>query len=245
MSKILVIDDDGVTRLLLKRNLQMQGYNVTLAKNGAEGLRMAEELRPDLIVCDWMMPLVDGVEVCRRIKAHPILATTFFILLTVRGQVDDRIQGLDSGADEFLSKPIESDELLARVRAGLRLRQLTQQLSQANQQLSALVEVQQQLLSAVDSNLEEANSSYIQLLAPLGQAAQASRAYMSELYQDQAGIEPLVLCEWFAKDRTGNSKPQTSQPTDSLIPPNPLPLRWIETFNKGGIVAGKVSDFPP
>ncbi len=94
MSKILVIDDDGVTRLLLKRNLQMQGYHVTLAKNGAEGLHLAAELHPDLIVCDWMMPLVDGVEVCRRIKADPLLATTFFILLTVRGQVDDRIQVL-------------------------------------------------------------------------------------------------------------------------------------------------------
>jgi PAS domain S-box-containing protein len=244
MSKILVIDDDGVTRLLLKRNLQMQGYDVTLAKNGAEGLRLAEELHPDLIICDWMMPLVDGMEVCRRIKAHPILATTFFILLTVRGQVDDRIQGLDSGADEFLSKPIESDELLARVRAGLRLRQLTQQLSQANQQLSALVEVQQQLLSAVDSTPEEANASYIQLLAPLGQAAQASRAYMSELYQDHAGIEPLVLCEWVAQDPTGNPRQQHCQETEDLMPPNPLPSRWMEIFNKGEIVAGKVSDFP-
>ncbi|AFY83750.1 hybrid sensor histidine kinase/response regulator [Oscillatoria acuminata] len=244
MSKILVIDDDGVTRLLLKRNLQMQGYDVTLAKNGAEGLRLAKELRPDLIVCDWMMPLVDGVEVCRHIKADPFLATTFFILLTVRGQVDDRIQGLDSGADEFLSKPIESDELLARVRAGLRLHQLTQQLRQANQQLLALVEVQQQLLSAVDSTPEEVNSSYIQLLAPLGQAAQASRAYMSELYQDQAGIEPRVLCEWFAKVPTDNPRQQNSQAIQGLIPPKPLPSRWIATFKKGGIVAGKVSDFP-
>lgn len=222
----------------------MQGYEVTLAKDGAEGLQLAEELHPDLIVCDWMMPLVDGVEVCRRIKAHPILATTFFILLTVRGQVDDRIQGLDSGADEFLSKPIESDELLARVRAGLRLRQLTQQLSQANQQLSALVEVQQQLLSAVDASPEEANSSYIQLLAPLGQAAQASRAYMSELYQDPAGIEPLILCEWFAPERTNNPRQQNSPEAEGLTPPNPLPSRWMEIFNRGGIVAGKVRDFP-
>ncbi len=245
MSKILVIDDDGVTRLLLKRNLQMQGYDVSLAKNGAEGLRLAQELHPDLIVCDWMMPLVDGVEVCRRIKADPILATTFFILLTVRGQVDDRIQGLDSGADEFLSKPIESDELLARVRAGLRLRQLTQQLSQANQQLSALVEVQQQLLSAVDSPSKDVSSSYIQLLAPLGQAAQASRAYMGELYQDSAGIEPLLLCEWLAGDRTRNRTeaiPPEGKP--SSFPPQPFPSRWIDAFTRGEIVAGKVREFP-
>ncbi|HEY9623467.1 MAG TPA: SpoIIE family protein phosphatase, partial [Crinalium sp.] len=91
---------------------------------GQEGLERAQQIRPALIICDWMMPLVDGLEVCRQVKADANLSTTFLILLTARGAVEDRIKGLDAGADEFLSKPIEMSELQARVRAGLRLHQV-------------------------------------------------------------------------------------------------------------------------
>jgi sigma-B regulation protein RsbU (phosphoserine phosphatase) len=144
MSKILVIDDDPIIRLFLKKSLQKQGYEVSLATNGQEGLEQAQELNPDLIVCDWMMPVMDGLEVCRRVKASPKLATTFFILLTARGSLEDRIKGLDTGADDFLAKPIEIAELQARVRAGLRLHQLTQDLQKQKQLLEA------ELAEAVD-----------------------------------------------------------------------------------------------
>ncbi len=150
MSKILVIDDHGATRLLLKRDLKLEGHEVALAKNGLEGLVLARHIRPALIICDWMMPNVDGLEVCQRVKTDRELASTFFILLTCKAELADRVQGLDAGADDFLSKPVDPSELLARVRAGLRLYQSQRALTQANQQLSKtlqeLQETQTQLI---------------------------------------------------------------------------------------------------
>jgi phosphoserine phosphatase RsbU/P len=137
MSKILVIDDDSVIRLLIKKALQNQGHEVILATNGQEGIEQAQQLHPAMIICDWIMPIVDGLEVCRQVRANANLSTTFFILLTARGGVADRIQGLNTGADDFLSKPIDIGELQARVRAGLRLHQLSQDLQGQKQLLEA------------------------------------------------------------------------------------------------------------
>ncbi|MBW4547129.1 MAG: response regulator [Symplocastrum torsivum CPER-KK1] len=137
MSKILLVEDDSVTRLLLRRELHLAGYEVSVARNGEEGLQQARQLHPALIICDWVMPLMDGVELCRSVKASPELANIFFILLTVREAIADRVEGLDAGADDFLSKPVNLNELLARVRAGLRLYQYQQDLSEANQQLNS------------------------------------------------------------------------------------------------------------
>jgi two-component system, NtrC family, sensor kinase len=164
MSKILVVEDDSATRLFLKRDLQMAGYEVTIAKDGAEGLLLATQIQPALIICDWVMPLIDGMEVCRRVKADPNLGTTFFILLTSRGEaIADRVAGLDAGADEFLSKPIDPNELQARVRAGLRQYNLNRQLSQANQQLNqTLKELQQTQAQLIQS---EKMSSMVQMVA--------------------------------------------------------------------------------
>ncbi|HIK31989.1 MAG TPA: SpoIIE family protein phosphatase [Oscillatoriales cyanobacterium M59_W2019_021] len=135
MTQILLIDDDPTTRLVLKRALAKQGYEVTVASNGEEGLEQAQQLRPGLIVCDWMMPVMDGLEVCRRVKANPELSTTFFILLTAKGAIEDRVVGLDTGADEFLAKPIDINELQARVRAGFRIHQLSRDLQRQKQML--------------------------------------------------------------------------------------------------------------
>lgn len=177
MSKILVVEDDSATRLLLKRDLQLEGYEVAVAKNGEEGLEKAFNVRPALILCDWMMPLMDGVEVCRRLKATPDLASTFFILLTARDSVADRVQGLDAGADDFVSKPIESNELLARVRAGLRVYQYQQQLGETNQQLSqTLQELQQTQAQLVQS---EKMSGLGQMVAGIAHAINNPIAFIS------------------------------------------------------------------
>ncbi|MEB3182330.1 MAG: SpoIIE family protein phosphatase [Nostocaceae cyanobacterium] len=137
MFQILVIDDDLAVQLLLKRMLQKQGYEVIVASNGEEGLNKALACLPALIICDWMMPGLNGLEVCRRLKADPNLSTTFFILLTALVAVEDRVKGLDAGADDFISKPIEQNELQARVRAGLRLHQLSRDLQAQKQILEA------------------------------------------------------------------------------------------------------------
>ncbi len=137
MFQILVVDDDPAVGLVLTRLLKKQGYAVTVASDGEEGLAKAQQLHPALIICDWMMPKMNGIEVCRLVKADRELSTTFFILLTSLGSVDDRVKGLDAGADDFISKPIEINELTARVRAGLRLHQLNHDLQTQKQILEA------------------------------------------------------------------------------------------------------------
>ncbi|MEW5860089.1 MAG: SpoIIE family protein phosphatase [Cyanobacteriota bacterium] len=156
MFKILIIDDDPTLRVALKRTLQTQGYDVTLASNGEEGIAQAKLVRPALIICDWLMPDLDGLEVCRRIKADPELETTFFMMLTAReadpGEEDSLIVGLNKGADDFLSKPINNkiEELKARVKAGLRLHLLNQKLQTLNHDL----QTQKQTLQVLNQNLQ-------------------------------------------------------------------------------------------
>ena len=133
MAQILIVDDDSTTQLLLERTLSVQGYDVILASDGEEGLIKAKAIRPALIICDWIMPRKNGLEVCSQIKSTPELSTTFFILLTSLDSVEDRVKGLDAGADDFLCKPIEMHELKARVRAGLRLHQLSKDLQNQKQ----------------------------------------------------------------------------------------------------------------
>ena len=137
MARILIIDDDSTTQLLLQRTLHQQGYEIALASDGEEGLIEAKAIRPALIICDWIMPRKNGLEVCSQIKSTAELSTTFFILLTSLDSVEDRIKGLDAGADDFLCKPIEMNELKARVRAGLRLHQLSKDLQNQKQLLEA------------------------------------------------------------------------------------------------------------
>ncbi|MBE9230393.1 SpoIIE family protein phosphatase [Cuspidothrix issatschenkoi LEGE 03284] len=137
MFEILVIDDDRSIQMFLKRMLEKQGYEVITASTGEEGILRTLNSPPALIICDWMMPGLSGLEVCDRIKKDPKLSTTFFILLTSLDSIADRVKGLDAGADDFITKPIEQNELQARVRAGLRLHQLSQDLQTQKSLLEA------------------------------------------------------------------------------------------------------------
>jgi two-component system response regulator MprA len=113
----LVIEDDEAILAFLRRGLAYDGYVVDTATDGQTGLILAADNPPDLVVLDWMLPGIDGLEVCRRLRASnnvPIL------MLTARTSVNDRVQGLDAGADDYLVKPFNLDELLARIRALLR-----------------------------------------------------------------------------------------------------------------------------
>ncbi|MBV6627936.1 MAG: SpoIIE family protein phosphatase [Rivularia sp. (in: Bacteria)] len=137
MFQILVIDDDPAVQILLKRMLEKQGYEVVAVSNGEEGIAQAIVSHPALIICDWLMPGLSGLDVCRYIKKDPNLSTTFFILLTSLDSVADRVKGLDAGADDFITKPIEQNEMQARVRAGLRLHQMSRDLKAQKQILEA------------------------------------------------------------------------------------------------------------
>ncbi|MDO8690325.1 MAG: response regulator transcription factor [Dehalococcoidia bacterium] len=116
--RILVVDDDPKMLSLMRRGLSFGGYAVDLASDGEEALAIARDNPPDLAVLDVMLPGLDGVEVCRRLRAgDPDLP---ILMLTAKGRVPDRIAGLDAGADDYLVKPFAFDELLARIRALLR-----------------------------------------------------------------------------------------------------------------------------
>ena len=118
--RILVIDDDPNITSFLRRALSYEGYDVMLAGDGPAGLVKALDTPPDLVVLDVMLPKLDGLEVCRRLRSAgdvPIL------MLTARDEVADRVQGLDSGADDYLAKPFAVEELTARIRALLRRRE--------------------------------------------------------------------------------------------------------------------------
>ena len=118
-SRVLVADDDDKIRELLELYLTKEGFAVEQAADGAEAILKAQQLKPDLIVLDIMMPVLDGMETCRQIRK---LATTPILLLTARTEVDDKLLGFDCGADDYVEKPFNPQEVVARVRAILRRR---------------------------------------------------------------------------------------------------------------------------
>ncbi len=112
--KILVIEDEVRIAQVLERGLIYEGYRVDIANDGRTGLSMARDNPPDLVILDWMMPGLDGLEVCKRLRTASDVPV---LMLTAKEEVADRVQGLDAGADDYLVKPFSFDELLARIRA--------------------------------------------------------------------------------------------------------------------------------
>jgi two-component system, OmpR family, response regulator RpaA len=120
MPRVLVVDDDPAILELVCVNLEMSGYEVIEAPDGTKGQALALQLRPDLIVLDLMLPQVDGLTICQRLRRDERTAEIPILLLTALSQTKDKVGGLNAGADDYLTKPFELEELLARVRALLR-----------------------------------------------------------------------------------------------------------------------------
>ncbi|MEM1344714.1 MAG: phosphate regulon transcriptional regulator PhoB [Pseudomonadota bacterium] len=119
-ARVLVVEDEEALSALLEYNLDKEGFQVRVSADGEEALLLIEEEKPDLVLLDWMLPGLSGLEVCRRIRARADTRDVAVIMLTARSEEDDRIRGLDTGADDYLSKPFSIPELTARVRALLR-----------------------------------------------------------------------------------------------------------------------------
>ncbi len=117
---VLIVEDEEALAQGLKYNLEREGYRVSLAHDGEEAMVLADEIRPDLVLLDWMLPKAPGIEVCRRLRARQDTRNTPIVMLTARGDEGDRVRGLDMGADDYLSKPFSMSELLARLRAVMR-----------------------------------------------------------------------------------------------------------------------------
>ncbi|MGA1870773.1 MAG: diguanylate cyclase [bacterium] len=128
---ILIVEDSTVERRILEKKLKNCGYNVVAASNGEEALKILKKNFFPIIITDWMMPKVDGVELCTRIRKKNLPSYTFIILLTSKTQKNDIIMGLDAGADDYLTKPVNVQELTARLRSGMRILELEKKLSGA------------------------------------------------------------------------------------------------------------------
>jgi len=117
---VLIAEDESAVSELLQYNLKREDYEVAIAHDGEEALLMIDERAPDLLLLDWMLPKVSGIEVCRRVRSGGVNPNLPIIMLTARGEESDRIRGLDTGADDYVTKPFSTTELMARVRAVLR-----------------------------------------------------------------------------------------------------------------------------
>src|SRR5215471_18942002 len=127
-TKVLVVEDDPFFQRVLQKRLAIDGYQVITANDGREGMKAIVTHEPDLVISDWMMPEVDGLELCQSVKTGLREAAPYFILLTAKGEINDKLLALDTGADDYLVKPCDQVELVARVRAGIRVVSLTQSL---------------------------------------------------------------------------------------------------------------------
>ncbi|MCT4331431.1 phosphate regulon transcriptional regulator PhoB [Paracoccus sp. YLB-12] len=117
---VLVVEDEGAQREVLQYNLESEGFDVVVADNGEDALLLVQEEQPDLMVLDWMLPKVSGIEVCRQVKADPATRGIPIIMLSARSEETDRVRGLETGADDYVVKPYSVVELMARLRTQLR-----------------------------------------------------------------------------------------------------------------------------
>ena len=117
---VLIVEDEAALVELLSYNLEKNGFRTSIARDGEEAILAIAETKPDLVLLDWMLPYVSGIEICRRLRRDPETRELPIILLTARGEEGDRIRGLDSGADDYIVKPFSPSELIARVKAVIR-----------------------------------------------------------------------------------------------------------------------------
>ena len=117
---VLIVEDEPAQAEVLAYNLEAEGFHVITADNGEDALILVDENMPDLIILDWMMPHISGIEVCRRLKMRPETRSIPIIMLSARSEEFDRVRGLETGADDYVAKPYSINELMARVRAQLR-----------------------------------------------------------------------------------------------------------------------------
>lgn len=138
--KIVVVEDDDQFRAVLIKRLESNNYEVAAAADGLSGWELIRKLCPDLIVSDLMMPGLDGQQLCHRVKTDPKLEHIYFMMLTARDSIDDCVAGFEIGADDYLSKPVNNRELMARIRAGIRISSLYNQVKSSERRYRTLIE---------------------------------------------------------------------------------------------------------
>jgi len=161
---ILIAEDEQTTRMRLQRNLEKMGYQPTVAEDGAKAWELFQHGDFSLVLTDWMMPEMDGLELVRRIRASQREAYTYVIMLTAKSETSEIVEGMEAGADDFVTKPFDRNELRVRVRAGERIVRLERTLAEHNRRmkadLDAAAEVQRSLLPAAAPNVQGASFAW-------------------------------------------------------------------------------------
>jgi sigma-B regulation protein RsbU (phosphoserine phosphatase) len=154
--KVLLVDDSRLQRRILSASLKRDGYDVIEADSGEEALELCRHARPDLVLSDWVMPGMDGLEFCRRFRMLSGEHYGYFILLTSKSEKAEVVKGLESGADDFLSKPVNAHELRARINAGDRILKMQRELTHKNHVITDTLEELRRLYNSLDNDLIEA-----------------------------------------------------------------------------------------
>ncbi|AHD11270.1 PP2C family protein-serine/threonine phosphatase [Phaeobacter gallaeciensis] len=154
--RVLVVDDSRLQRRILVASLKKWGFEVVEAESGEAAMEICESDPPDLILSDWMMPGMNGLEFCRAFRAQSQDNYSYFILLTSKSEKNEVAQGLDAGADDFLTKPVSSDELRARISAGERILRMQRELSEKNRIVSDTLDELQRVYDAIEKDLIQA-----------------------------------------------------------------------------------------
>jgi len=160
--KILIVEDEADTRFILSKLLSKDNYEVATVSNGVEALEKLQEYKPKVIIADWTMPQMDGLELCDILKQNEKYKSIYYIMLTARSAVKDRVKGLDVGADDFLLKPTENQELLARIRSGVRIYNLQTELKHSEREKALL-----QMAATIGHNLNNPLGSLKLFIADL------------------------------------------------------------------------------
>jgi DNA-binding response OmpR family regulator len=150
--KVLIVEDDKSYAEILKRVIIKNGYGINLAHDGKEGLELSTEWKPDVIIVDWMMPGMSGIELISKLREHPELKFSYIIMLTARVETEDKIAGLEAGADDFITKPVDFGELIARIRVGFRMKKLQTEIAELQHE-SALLEMARTLGHEINNPL--------------------------------------------------------------------------------------------
>ena len=188
--KILIVDDTIDTVDLLRKRLRAEGYDTAEAYDGEECLRQVDAYRPDLIVLDVMMPKLDGYEVCRRLKADECARYIPILMLTAKSDVEDKIKGLDTGADDYIPKPFNYQELSARIRSLLAIREAHEKLAEA-EKTGALECMMDEVAHEVRNPLTSIGGFARRVYADLPEGS-PNRKYMELIIEDVKRIETII-----------------------------------------------------
>jgi adenylate cyclase len=180
-ARILVADDTPANVRMLEMRLQHTGYEVVVARDGEEALALAHESHPDLILLDIMMPKIDGIAVCRRLKSDPTFPFTPIIMVTAMTDVRDVVAGLEAGGDDYLTKPVDQQALVARVRSMLRIKALHD-----------TVQAQSEELARWNATLEERVASQLNELERIGRLKRFFSPQLAELIVRGGADDPLI-----------------------------------------------------